>query len=249
MKIELYWPVNPAPVSQYFGGNANSFYKDNKLDGHPGIDFGAPWGNNIRGACESLVYKVFNYNNPDLSAYRAICTLVVDGDEAIEYSYGHCDKIFVKAGDIINIGRIIGTVGNTGGVYSNGVEVSVAEKNAGSHAGAHLHFQERPCKRVLKPTENAVCLLGQDGQRYKDSEGKYYEVLDYDNGFNGCTDPINKFNGQFASNYVPPIVTEKPPELPPIPAVLTPEKVQIQINAFQKLIDWIFDILKKRSQK
>jgi murein DD-endopeptidase MepM/ murein hydrolase activator NlpD len=50
---------------------------------------------------------------------------------------------YVKAGDII------GTVGNTGPVYHNGVAVTKEARLAGSHDGAHLHGpQVRPTRRV-----------------------------------------------------------------------------------------------------
>jgi murein DD-endopeptidase MepM/ murein hydrolase activator NlpD len=45
MKLELFWPVKPAPVSQSFGVNG-AYYLANGIPiaGHNGIDFAATHG-------------------------------------------------------------------------------------------------------------------------------------------------------------------------------------------------------------
>jgi murein DD-endopeptidase MepM/ murein hydrolase activator NlpD len=141
--------------------------------------------------------------DPDPSQYRAVFQLVQDDkhpDLFYELSYGHMNDIHVAPGDYLKAGDVIGTVGNTGPVYHNGVAVTKEARLAGSHDGAHLHGpQVRACRRV-SVTAPSSHLLSDGFGVYRDADGCYYEVLDYTNGFNGCSDPSLYFNGILAQN-------------------------------------------------
>jgi murein DD-endopeptidase MepM/ murein hydrolase activator NlpD len=95
----------------------------------------------------------------------------------------------VKAGDVI------GTVGNTGLVYSLGVAVTKEARLAGSHDGTHLRGpQVRACRRHTVTAPNSHLLSVGFGV-YRDAQGFYYEVLDNENGYNGFNSPALYFNG------------------------------------------------------
>lgn len=53
--------------------------------------------------------------------------------------YFHLSEINVSLDDIVSKGQVIGKLGNTGAVYTNGHRVSEAERAAGK--GRHLHFE------------------------------------------------------------------------------------------------------------
>ena len=59
--------------------------------------------------------------DPDPTQYCAVFRLVQVGDIFYEVSYGHMNDIYVEPDRTVKAGDIIGTVGNTGPVYSDGV--------------------------------------------------------------------------------------------------------------------------------
>lgn len=247
-----YLPTKPAPISQGFGQNANISYSKQGLKGHTGIDFGAPYGNNIRSVTDSFVYSILNKDNKDLSKYRAVCTLFYRDDGYVEeLIYGHCNEIYVKVSDKVSTGTILATVGNTGEVYANGNLVTIEEKQKGSKAGAHLHFQKRLCK-IVQVTDSKKRYLINESGIYKDEKG-YYEVIDFNNGFNGCSDSSKDFDGKFASDFIVEDIhpiTDKEKQIPILPTMydgrLNNYEIQMQINVIQKIINWIFSKLKSR---
>ena len=197
--LELYLPFPLSTVSQKFGENGNSLYAGQELKGHTTYDFAVPWGTPLPACVDGPVYSVMNKGNPDPEKYRAVFQLIQIGDIYYEVSYGHMNDIYVEPGQIVKAGDIIGTVGNTGPVYHNGVAVTKEARLAGSHDGAHVHGpQVRPTRRV-KATAGGQLLSDGFGV-LRDAEGYYFEVIDYGNGYNGCIDPGPLFNGILAVN-------------------------------------------------
>lgn len=151
------------------------------------------YGDDVFACVDAPVYSVINRNNPDLMRYRAVYQLLEVGDLVYEISYGHLGRIDVAPGDFVRAGQVIGSVGNTGTVFAGDHEVTKAEKDAGSKAGAHLHGpQIRVCRKVSRTVPGGNYLHDGNGIYYRNA---YYEILDYDNGFNGCIDPWPLFNG------------------------------------------------------
>lgn len=193
MKISFPYPLSS--ITQRFGENGSSFYKDNGLKGHPGIDFKTLFDDSILFCADGYVYKIINKDNPDLSKYRAVFQLVESKDFTYEIQYAHCNQITCSLGAVA-VGSEAGTQGNTGFVAVGGKEVSTAEKNAGSKAGYHLHFQVRKCKKtlVLNPASNYLSSPASESIPYR-LNGYYYEIPEYTNGYNGCIDPVSIWNG------------------------------------------------------
>jgi len=160
-------------VSQGFGQNANTYYKEGGLLGHTGLDVHAEHGSDIIAVADSLCVGILNKDNKDLLKYRAVLTLWEDNGVWYELSYGHLGTIYAKKGQKLKVGDLIGTQSNTGNVSSSGRKVTLKEKQEGSTAGSHLHFQ----MKLVRPT----------------TKGKY-EILNPLNGYMGCVDPAPFFN-------------------------------------------------------
>jgi len=191
MKIKLPFPKRL--IGQKFGANAVSLYKGQGLKGHTGIDFSASWATIIpNSANKAYCYTIMNRDALDLMKYRAVFTIVEDGDKAYEISYGHCSTIIAEVGKTYNIGDTIAYVGNTGDAYQAGRKITEKEKEAGSDAGSHLHFQVRACKKVKSTSKGKKYLY--NGYGIYKKNGFYYEVINYDNGYHGCVNPM-KFVG------------------------------------------------------
>lgn len=188
------------PAGQPFAGNFNPLYANAGLKGHGAIDYPAPYGTTMYAVTDCYVYSTINMGaSPD--RYRAVYTIVDDPDFSYEISYGHVIDSLVPVEAHISRGTPIARVGNFGDVYSGGHYVTKEEKIAGSTAGSHIHFQIRKCKRVLERASKKQYIRDQYG--YVKINGFYYEVQDYDNGYNGCVDPAQFFDGTFGNEFTP----------------------------------------------
>lgn len=74
---------------------------------HYGVDFAGEAGEKIKCAAEGVVQEIGH--SEELGNF----ILVKHGDK-ISSLYGHCDKILPSAGDTINGGQVIATMGSTG---------------------------------------------------------------------------------------------------------------------------------------
>ena len=186
LQVSLSYPKDK--ISQRFGENANKLYASQGLKGHTAYDWAVPYGTPIPNCTpDAFCYSLMNKDNPDLTKYRGVYMLVETDTGVYEVSYGHCSEIFAEVGQTYQVGDIIANVGNSGPVFVNGVEVTNAEKQAGSHAGAHLHgAQIRPVRKVARQERHAgkIYLTTSNGALYLNNY--FYEVLDFNNGYNGC---------------------------------------------------------------
>lgn len=197
--IILRRPFPKSTIAQPFGANENNSYSLSGLKGHTGIDFGVPYGTPIPNVIDgAYCFAVLNKGDPNLMDYRAVFTLVDDGDYSYEISYGHFSDSVSVIGKRYNSGDTLAFIGNAGPVYTNGFEVTEAQKEAGSHAGSHLHFQVRKLTKIISgmaydPSAKYVQEYGGIPGAYTSGVlqygGFYYKVVDPDNGYNGCIDP------------------------------------------------------------
>ena len=115
------WPLDNGTYWQ-----SSQFGPRKKADGspgfHQGLDLAAAKGTRVKAGASGVVVeagKQRGYGN----------TIVVMHNRKYKTRYAHLDKIFIKRGQKIDRGQVIGAVGNTGLVRSNGGD------------GSHLHFE------------------------------------------------------------------------------------------------------------
>lgn len=116
-------------ISQSFGENQLSIYKQLGMKGHNGIDLVKPRGTPIFAVHDGVVMKV-NDKPEDAGIYVRIMSspTILEGREAmVETCYFHLLDVAVQPNQIIKAGTLIGHLDNTG--YST---------------GDHLHFGIRP---------------------------------------------------------------------------------------------------------
>jgi murein DD-endopeptidase MepM/ murein hydrolase activator NlpD len=152
-------------ITQRFGENANDWYKNHGLLGHPGIDFDGVDFTPIYASHNGEV-EVVNKTSKDPMKYKAVVQYFENEGVRYEITYGHLSKIYVTRKQYVLEGEPIGLMGNTGeAVFSGGKQVTKKEKENGSQKGAHLHYQLRPVDKHNNP-------------------------LYPDNGYRGCIDPM-----------------------------------------------------------
>ncbi|OMF15030.1 hypothetical protein BK131_08980 [Paenibacillus amylolyticus] len=101
---------------------------------HKGIDLWDDIGTPILAAWSGKVVRISQ--NKTEGAGNAVNIRHANG---VITKYFHLKEILCSVDDEVAQGAVIGTLGNTGGVYTGGHKVSAAERAAGK--GRHLHFE------------------------------------------------------------------------------------------------------------
>ncbi|NJP10743.1 MAG: peptidoglycan DD-metalloendopeptidase family protein [Leptolyngbyaceae cyanobacterium RU_5_1] len=117
--IRLLFPLSiPAPITSLFGWRMHPILGTARF--HTGTDIGAPLGTPVLAAYAGRV-AIADF----LGGYGLTVTL--DHNQGSQQTlYGHLSEIFVKSGEVVKQGAVIGRVGSTG-----------------NSTGPHLHFEFR----------------------------------------------------------------------------------------------------------
>jgi murein DD-endopeptidase MepM/ murein hydrolase activator NlpD len=117
--LRLLFPLSiPAPITSLFGWRIHPITGDSRF--HSGVDLGAPLGTPVLAALAGRV-AIADF----LGGYGLTVTLEhANGQQ--ETLYAHLSEIFVKPGEAVKQGEVIGRVGSTG-----------------LSTGPHLHFEFR----------------------------------------------------------------------------------------------------------
>lgn len=114
-----------ARVTSEFGNRFHPVLR--KVRHHNGIDFGARTGTPIKAAEDGVVVTA-GYGN----GFGNRIILMHGG--SISTLYGHCSRLYVRAGQRVKRGQVIGAVGSTG-----------------MSTGPHLHFEVRVNGKLVNP--------------------------------------------------------------------------------------------------
>ena len=184
---------NKGSIYQEFGGSPSTNptqYTSIGIKGHSGIDTGNGWDTPVPCDNTGYVYKIA-YAEKSPSNWQAVYMLVEEGKDIVEVCYGHLNQLYARPGEILNEGSYVGTEGNHGYVFSGGTEITPQMQKASDHRGHHLHTSYRPVKKVTERKRTSrYYLLNTDGSVFK-RDGFYYEIINTDNGYNGCINPRN----------------------------------------------------------
>lgn len=243
-KLEVYLPYPKSTISQRFGENANTLYKNDGLLGHPSYDWVVPYGTPIPNCiADSYCYAILHKNDPVLMDYRAACFIVETKMGVYEIVYGHMSEILAEVGKTYQVGNLIGKIGNTGDVFVGQHEVTEGEKRSGSHAGSHLHGPQIRVLAKTKFTNKYQHYIYDANGFYQDKDGYYYGIPNYSNGYNG-TVSLAPFSTetlaipQPTNNSVQQIVDAIPPiikEIDALPGAQQSSFRQLLINVLQSL--------------
>jgi murein DD-endopeptidase MepM/ murein hydrolase activator NlpD len=124
-RIPAFLPVNRYDPSSDFGYRSDPFHGGGAF--HAGIDMTGDTGDAIHAAADGVVVRAGWW-----AGYGKV--VVVDHGNGLETRYGHMSRFYVKAGDTIRQGQVIGGMGSTG-----------------RSTGTHLHFEVRLDGRALDP--------------------------------------------------------------------------------------------------
>lgn len=144
--FRLIYPTKTGQISQAFGINKTGikdFYSRWNLPGHEGVDFEGEIGDDVYAAHDGIVQAI---NIPGRfgilmnHAYGVHIKIVSqDGKWTTQYCHLHRVMDWVKVGNFVKAGTVIGKMGNSGNVI----------QRAGSD-GSHLHFMLRKSNSTLR---------------------------------------------------------------------------------------------------
>ena len=117
--VSLLFPLAlPAPITSLFGWRTHPISGDSRF--HSGTDLGAPMGTPVLAALAGKVALADFFGGYGLA-------VALDHSKGTQQTlYGHLSEIFVKPGEWVKQGTVIGRVGSTG-----------------ASTGPHLHFEFR----------------------------------------------------------------------------------------------------------
>lgn len=143
-EFKLLWPTDHAIVNQAFGANPD-LYRRWELPGHEGIDIHAPRGSKVYACADGTVVLSDAYRgDPQKQPYgNSIRIRHRDGYLTL---YAHLQQIFVKVGDFICAGQVIGLANSTGNSTANSLHLGL--KKEGATAAGLTNFP----KDILDPT-------------------------------------------------------------------------------------------------
>ena len=117
--LKLTFPLAiPAPITSFFGWRSHPITGDARM--HSGTDIGAPMGTPVIAALAGRVLL------SDFLGGYGMTIALEHSDGTQQTLYGHLSEIFVRPGEMIQQGAVIGRVGSTG-----------------NSTGPHLHFELR----------------------------------------------------------------------------------------------------------
>jgi murein DD-endopeptidase MepM/ murein hydrolase activator NlpD len=118
-QIRMGFPIAiPSPITSLFGWRMHPISGTQRL--HTGTDVGAPMGAPVMAAMGGRVILA-----DDMGGYGL--TVAIEHDNGIRQTlYAHMSELFVRPGDIVQQGTVVGRVGSTG-----------------ASTGPHLHFELR----------------------------------------------------------------------------------------------------------
>lgn len=179
-------------TTQGYYGNVTSVYKDSGLKGHGAKDIYCGYGSPIESPLDGYVYKIINDKQPayDGTGYWGIFIISEYKGQVGELCVGHCSDINVFEGDFVTKGQTIGKEGNKGKVFEGGVEITKKMQDSGDIRGSHRHWQWRPVTKTKQFNPKAPKLLSYGYKIFNDSEGYFYEINDFYNGYNGLSPEI-----------------------------------------------------------
>ena len=135
-----YKSANRGDVSQVFMNKSNAYASGY----HDGTDWCSSYGTFLVAPEDVLIERLYygEFLDQSTEGLRRGHGLVMKSLETpnVYHLYWHCLPIFpVKVGDVVNRGKVVGQMGNTGYVMRGGVVVPLELRNIPPYQGTHLH--------------------------------------------------------------------------------------------------------------
>lgn len=182
------------PLQDYFLNEGPGLHWDNK---HNSLDFAIPEGTKLYAVQSGVVVEA--RNTPNYSTGKMVALKVqLQNYGEVFFTYMHMSEVYVKNGDTVQIGQVIGLSGNTG-----------------NSTGPHLHLQS--CKGIWYNVSEDIPASREDGEEYREEPRanmtlteKLFKYLKVKKGAMGGTvvpasplQPVPKMAEYYTKNFDP----------------------------------------------
>ncbi|NEQ99612.1 MAG: M23 family metallopeptidase [Cyanothece sp. SIO2G6] len=174
----LLFPLSiPAMVSSPFGMRVHPIFGNVRM--HTGTDLAAPMGTPVVAAYSGRVAVA------DFMGGYGLAVVIGHSEKSAETLYGHLSEVFVKAGEWVEQGTVIGRVGSTG-----------------NSTGPHLHFELR------QQTSNGWVAVN-SGSFLQQGLTEIHSGFQLGNGFSiADATLINPVNGEWEKLAIPRVLQQ-----------------------------------------
>lgn len=226
-------------TTQGFYDNKNNAYAGIGLKAHSGLDIECGYGTDIEFPLDGFVSNVLDKTHLASDGFWAVYVICMYNGVIGELCVGHCSRIDVKVGDLINKGQVIGAEGNHGLIYYGNTLITLVMQAAGDTRGHHRHWQWRPLIKTKYQDPSKQYITSYAIGAYKDPAGYYYEVENYDNGYHGLSPDIASILNDYG------VWKHGVQNTSGIPIQVTPE----QKSALKRALDLLTDVLSQLFSK
>ena len=119
------WPTEYRVITQHFGANPRN-YAQFGLPGHDGVDLRAPTGSKVFCVAPGEVFRI--HNKPTGHNYGI--HVRVAHQNGYKTVYGHLQKVFVRTGQIVEAGTVLGLADNTGNSFGSHLHLTLKRTGA-----------------------------------------------------------------------------------------------------------------------
>ena len=190
---KILFPIKNGNVTQKFGESADFYLKRFGITGgHNGVDIVSFHGDSIYCPEDGTIVRTYDISHGSVTAGFGIW-LVGNPDENNESNiwilWHTMSNLNCIEGQKVKQGDVLAYEGDSGSVYTGGVQVPDSKKGLPPYPGTHLHWGKIKAKRVLESSNQ--CLANLQGVSYRDSDNYLYEIIDFNNGMRGCINPMD----------------------------------------------------------
>lgn len=160
--IRLVFPLSiPAPITSLFGWRVHPIFGTPRF--HSGTDIGAPIGTPVLAAYAGQVVLADFFGGYGLA-------VALDHNKGKQQTlYGHLSEVFVKPGDPVKQGTVIGRVGSTGNSTGPHLHFEYRELTADGwvalDAGAQLEYALAELVKAVDVSENGIVAASLQSQK------------------------------------------------------------------------------------
>lgn len=188
--MKILFPVRKGNITQKFGENVAFYQQRFGVNGHQGTDIVSFHGDSLYCPEDGVIVRAYDSNSGSITAGFGLWVLGNPDENGIclvHILWHTMSNLKCQYNQEVKKGEVLAYEGDSGAVYVNMLPVADVDKGKGSFPGTHLHWGNIKVKKVNVPSLQSLTDLNRIAFEHN---GFFYDVLNQDNGFHGCTDPM-----------------------------------------------------------
>ncbi len=238
--MKILYPIKNGVITQKYGANVDFYKQRFGVNGHNGIDIVSFHGDSLFCPEDSVVVRVYGSKAGSVSGGFGLY-LLGNPDENQECNlwvlWHTMSNICVSFNQEVKQGDVVAYEGASGQVYVNMNPVPDADKGNPPYPGTHLHWGNMRVKTNPFPNITSVSDINRISFEHN---GMFFDILNQDNGFRGCVDPLLSdiiYFDDWKKQKISQTITEALVVVQQLPQ-------EQQVSVLQKIIEFLKNIIK-----